>query len=134
MAVPELRSESYDSPTARALTEMVQQEYVERYGGPDETVIDPAEFAALYAYSPLHNIRPGTVYPATLILSADSDDRVTPAHSFKYAATLQAAQAGPAPILIRVETKAGHGAGKPTSKLIEEQADRFAFLVKNLAM
>jgi prolyl oligopeptidase len=98
------------------------------YGSPD----DPAEFAALYAYSPLHNIRPGTVYPATLILTAESDDRVTPAHSFKYAATLQAAQAGPAPILLRVETKAGHGTGTALQQQIAADADRWAFLVQNL--
>ena len=92
------------------------------------------EFKALYAYSPLHTIKPGTKYPATLITTADHDDRVVPAHSFKYAAALQAAQGGPAPILIRIETKAGHGAGKPTSKLIEEAADKWAFLVKVLEM
>jgi len=89
-------------------------------------------FDVLYRYSPLHNIRPGTRYPAVLVTTADHDDRVVPAHSFKYAATLQAAQAGDAPILIRVETRAGHGAGKPTSKIIAEAADRFAFLVKVL--
>jgi prolyl oligopeptidase len=86
------------------------------------------EFKALYAYSPLHHIRPATKYPATLITTADHDDRVVPAHSFKFAATLQPAQAGPAPILIRIETKAGHGAGKPTSKRIDEAADKWAFL------
>jgi prolyl oligopeptidase len=100
------------------------------YGSPD----DPAEFKALYAYSPLHNIKPGTRYPATLVTTADTDDRVFPAHSFKYAAALQAAQAGPAPVLIRIETKAGHGAGKPTSKLIEEQADIYGFLAKELGL
>jgi prolyl oligopeptidase len=98
------------------------------YGSPD----DPTDFKALYAYSPLHNIKPGTKYPPTLITTADTDDRVFPAHSFKYAATLQAAQGGTAPILIRIETKAGHGAGKPTSKQIEEQTDIYGFLVKNL--
>ena len=92
------------------------------------------EFAALYKYSPLHNIRPGRQYPATLIMTADHDDRVVPAHSFKFAATMQAAQAGPAPVLIRIETKAGHGAGKPTSKQIDEAADRWAFLVRELKM
>ena len=92
------------------------------------------EFAALYKYSPLHNIKPGTKYPPTFITTADHDDRVFPGHSFKFAATLQAAQAGPAPILIRVETRAGHGAGKPTSKIIEETADQWTFLVKNLQM
>lgn len=100
------------------------------YGSPDK----PDEFRALYAYSPLHNIKPGTRYPATLVTTADTDDRVFPAHSFKYAATLQEAQAGEAPILIRIETKAGHGAGKPTSKQIQEQADIYGFLVKSLGV
>jgi prolyl oligopeptidase len=90
------------------------------------------EFKALYAYSPLHNIKPGGRYPATLVTTADHDDRVVPAHSFKFAAALQAAQAGDAPILIRIETKAGHGAGKPTSKLIEEAADKLGFLAREL--
>jgi prolyl oligopeptidase len=92
------------------------------------------EFKALYAYSPLHNLKPGTSYPATLVTTADHDDRVWPGHSFKFAAALQEAQAGHAPVLIRIETKAGHGAGKPTSKLIEEVADRWAFLVRVLEM
>jgi prolyl oligopeptidase len=92
------------------------------------------EFKALYAYSPLHNIKPGTSYPPTMVTTADHDDRVWPGHSFKFAAALQAAQAGPAPVLIRIETKAGHGAGKPTTKIIEDIADRFAFLVKTLDM
>jgi len=92
------------------------------------------DFKALYAYSPLHNIKPGTKYPSTMITTADHDDRVWPGHSFKLAAALQAAQTGEAPILIRIETKAGHGAGKPTSKTIEEIADRWAFLVKTLNM
>ena len=100
------------------------------YGDPK----DPADFKVLYAYSPLHNIKPGTKYPATLVTTADTDDRVFPAHSFKYAAALQAAQAGDAPILIRIETKAGHGAGKPTAKIIEEHADIYGFLVKNLGV
>ena len=91
-------------------------------------------FETLVAYSPLHNVRPGTAYPATLIVTADHDDRVVPLHSFKFAATLQAAQAGGAPILIRIETKAGHGAGKPTAKAIEEQTDEWAFLVNELQM
>ena len=98
------------------------------YGSPDE----PADFAALLAYSPYHNVRAGAAYPATLITTADHDDRVYPAHSFKFAAALQAAQGGPAPILIRIETKAGHGAGKPTAKLIAEAADRLAFLLAAL--
>jgi prolyl oligopeptidase len=92
------------------------------------------EFKALFAYSPLHNIKPGTNYPATMVTTADHDDRVVPAHSFKYTATLQAAQAGPAPILIRIETKAGHGGGKPTTKQIEERADEYGFLVRELKM
>jgi prolyl oligopeptidase len=92
------------------------------------------EFKALVKYSPLHNIKPGTCYPATMVTTADHDDRVVPAHSFKFAATLQAAQAGGAPVIIRIDTKAGHGAGKPTAKQIEEVADRWGFLVKNLGM
>lgn len=98
------------------------------YGTPE----DPEEFQALYAYSPLHNLKPGTAYPATLITTADRDDRVVPAHSFKFAAALQAAQGGPAPVLIRIDTKAGHGAGKPTLKLIAEARDRLAFLRAHL--
>ena len=90
------------------------------------------EFKALHAYSPLHNLKHGVEYPPTLITTADHDDRVVPAHSFKFAAALQAAQSGPAPVLIRIETRAGHGAGKPTTKLIEEAADRWAFLVHEL--
>jgi prolyl oligopeptidase len=104
--------------------------WVSDYGSSD----NPEEFKALYAYSPLHNIKPGTSYPPTMVITADHDDRVWPGHSFKFAAALQAAQGGSAPILIRIETKAGHGAGKPTSKLIEETADRWAFLVKTLEM
>jgi prolyl oligopeptidase len=102
--------------------------WVSDYGSVD----DPAEFKALLAYSPYHNIRPGTAYPATLVTTGDHDDRVFPAHSFKFAAALQAAQAGPAPALIRIETRAGHGAGKPTSKQIDENTDILAFLVKVL--
>lgn len=90
------------------------------------------EFKALLAYSPLHNIKEKTSYPPTFITTADHDDRVFPAHSFKFAAALQKAQTGDAPILIRIETKAGHGAGKPTSKVIEESADKFAFLARVL--
>jgi prolyl oligopeptidase len=101
----------------------------EEYGSPSE---DEAEFAAIYKYSPLHNIRAGTSYPATLIMTADHDDRVYPAHSFKYAAALQAAQSGPNPILIRVETRAGHGAGMPLSKRIEATVDQYAFMAKGL--
>ena len=92
------------------------------------------DFKALYAYSPLHNLKPGTKYPATMIATADHDDRVVPGHSFKFAATMQADQAGLAPVLIRIETKAGHGAGKPISKIIEETADEWAFVAHNLGM
>ncbi|RMG42122.1 MAG: S9 family peptidase [Planctomycetota bacterium] len=104
--------------------------WVDDYGSPE----NPEEFRALLAYSPYHNIKDGVRYPATLITTADTDDRVVPAHSFKFAARLQAAQAGDAPILIRIETRAGHGAGKPTAKIIEEVADQWAFLVRNLGM
>lgn len=103
--------------------------WVSDYGSPD----DPGEFEALYAYSPLHNVRPAE-YPPTLILTGDHDDRVMPAHSYKFAAALQAAQQGSAPILIRIQTKTGHGPGKPTKLLIEERADMWAFLVDALGM
>ncbi|GAB4377824.1 MAG: prolyl oligopeptidase family serine peptidase [Salibacteraceae bacterium] len=89
-------------------------------------------FKYLLSYSPVHNVKPGTNYPATLITTADHDDRVVPAHSFKFAAALQAAQAGDRPVLIRIETKAGHGAGKPTSMIIEEQCDKWAFMFWNM--
>jgi len=104
--------------------------WIADYGSSD----DPKQFEFLRKYSPLQNIKPGVRYPATLVTTADHDDRVVPGHSFKFAAALQAAQAGPAPVLIRIETKAGHGAGKPTSKQIDEAADTFAFLVRNLGM
>jgi prolyl oligopeptidase len=100
------------------------------YGSSD----NPEEFKALYAYSPLHNLKPGTKYPPTLIATSDHDDRVVPGHSFKFAATMQADQAGPAPVLIRIETKAGHGAGKSITKLIDEFADTWSFLAHNLNM
>jgi prolyl oligopeptidase len=100
------------------------------FGSPEQ----PDEFKALLAYSPYHNLKPKTPYPATLITTSDHDDRVFPAHSFKFAAALQAAQADTAPTLIRIETKAGHGLGKPTAKLIEEIADRWAFLVRILGV
>jgi prolyl oligopeptidase len=92
------------------------------------------DFKILRAYSPLHNIRKGAEYPPVLITTADHDDRVMPGHSLKYAATLQQAQGGRAPILIRVETEAGHGSGKPTSKRIDEWVDRFTFLHSILNM
>jgi prolyl oligopeptidase len=94
----------------------------------------PEDFKALYAYSPYHNIKDGAKYPPTLIMTADTDDRVVPMHSFKFAAALQRAQGGDAPILLRIETKAGHGHGTPVSKLIDIAADRWAFLVKELGM
>jgi prolyl oligopeptidase len=100
------------------------------YGSPDNA----EEFQAIYKYSPLHNLKPGTKYPSTLVTTADHDDRVVPAHSFKFAATLQKAHAGDHPVLIRIETKAGHGAGKPTTKIIEEAADKWAFVVHELGM
>ena len=98
------------------------------------TADDADEFRTLLAYSPLHNLKPGTSYPPTLVTTGDHDDRVVPAHSFKFAAALQHVQTGPNPCLIRIETRAGHGAGKPTSKVIEEAADRWAFLVRVLGM
>ncbi|MBD3184342.1 prolyl oligopeptidase family serine peptidase, partial [Candidatus Poribacteria bacterium] len=104
--------------------------WVSDYGSPD----DPEEFKALMAYSPYHNIKPGTEYPPTLIMTGDHDDRVFPAHSFKFAVALQNAHSGSNPILIRIQTKTGHGAGKPTAIVIQELADRWAFVVKNLDM
>ena len=105
--------------------------WIADYGSSDK----PEEFKALYAYSPLHNLERGTRYPATMISTADHDDRVVPAHSFKFAAQLQESQAkdGP-PVLIRIETKAGHGAGTALNKVIDETADELAFLVKVLGM
>ena len=100
--------------------------WVSDYGSAD----DPEYFKTLYAYSPLHNIKPGTLYPATLVTTADHDDRVVPGHSFKFTAALQAAQTGEAPVLIRIQTKAGHGFGKPTRVIIEEMADVYAFLIQ----
>ncbi|MBW4634818.1 MAG: prolyl oligopeptidase family serine peptidase [Iphinoe sp. HA4291-MV1] len=104
--------------------------WTSEYGSPD----NQQDFKTLHAYSPLHKLKPGTAYPATLITTADHDDRVVPAHSFKFAAALQAAHTGDVPVLIRIETKAGHGAGKPTTKMIEEIADKWAFLVRTLDM
>ena len=98
--------------------------WVSDYGSPD----DAEDFAILHAYSPYHNAQPGVEYPAVLITTADHDDRVVPAHSFKFAAALQHAQAGPAPVLIRIETRAGHGTGRPITKQIGEAADELSFL------
>ncbi len=100
------------------------------YGSSD----DEEQFSYIYKYSPLHNIKEGVAYPATLITTADHDDRVVPAHSFKFAAQMQHCQASDAPILIRIESKAGHGAGKPTSKRIDEAADSYAFLFQNIGV
>jgi len=104
--------------------------WVPEYGSSD----DPEQFEYLYEYSPLHNVEDGEAYPATLITTADTDDRVVPAHSYKFAARLQEGQGGDEPVLLRVETKAGHGGGKPTSKIIEEQSDVYAFLARVLNM
>jgi len=104
--------------------------WTDDYGSSD----NPEEFKALYAYSPYHRLKPGTSYPPTMVTTADTDDRVVPGHSFKFAARLQECHAGGAPVLIRIETAAGHGAGKPVSKAIDETADMWAFLVKVLGM
>ncbi len=101
------------------------------YGAPSENA---DEFAAIYKYSPLHNLKPGIAYPPTLITTADHDDRVFPAHSFKFAAAMQAAQAGPNPVLIRIETRAGHGGGMPLSKRVELAVDQYTFLIRTLGM
>lgn len=103
--------------------------WVDDYGSPDNA----EEFAALYAYSPYHNLKRGTKYPATMVITADTDDRVVPGHSFKFAAQLQYCHGGDAPVLARIESRAGHGAGKPTDKVIQELADEYAFLTKNLS-
>ncbi len=102
--------------------------WVSEFGSAD----DPEQFRTLYAYSPLHNLKPGQAYPAVLITTGDHDDRVVPGHSFKYAAALQAAQGGERPTLIRVQTKTGHGLGKPTAMVIAEEADVWAFLSEML--
>lgn len=107
----------------------VGKAWIPEYGASDASA---DQFHWLFAYSPVHNVKVGTSYPPTLVMTSDHDDRVYPAHSFKFAASLQYAQAGDAPILLRVESKAGHGAGRPTDKIIDDVADRFAFLVKTL--
>lgn len=99
------------------------------YGNADNS---PEELAFLKAYSPLHNVKAGTAYPATMVMTADHDDRVVPAHSFKFISALQAAHSGPNPVLIRVDVNAGHGAGKPTSMIIDEQSDVWGFFWKNV--
>jgi prolyl oligopeptidase len=99
--------------------------WVDDYGYPNKE----ADFRTLWKYSPYHNVREGADYPAILVTTADTDDRVVPGHSFKYIAALQAAEGvGSEPHLIRIETRAGHGSGKPTTKIIEEAADVYAFL------
>ncbi len=100
------------------------------YGSSD----DPTQFKYIYKYSPLHNIKQGVKYPATLVMTADHDDRVVPAHSFKFIATLQEKQSGSNPVLVRIDTMAGHGAGKPTAKTIEEVTDMWSFIMYNLGM
>jgi prolyl oligopeptidase len=105
--------------------------WVPEYGNAE---VDPEHFRFLMEYSPLHNIPEGVAHPALLVATADTDDRVVPAHAKKFVAALQAADGGRNPILIRVETRAGHGAGKPTAKLIEEAADLYAFLFKALGV
>ena len=104
------------------------------WAGDYGTVDDPEEFQALLAYSPLHNVRDGTRYPPTFVSTGDHDDRVVPAHSYKFAAALQAAQAGDAPILLRVDTRAGHGRGKPIAMQVEEAADRWTFVLQTFAI
>jgi prolyl oligopeptidase len=103
--------------------------WIADYGSSD----NPEEFKALYAYSPLHNIKTGVKYPATLITTADHDDRVVPAHSFKYAATLQERASRDTPILIRIDTKSGHGASSQT-KALETTADIYAFIMFNMGL
>jgi prolyl oligopeptidase len=100
------------------------------FGSPE----DPADFPAIYAYSPLHRVRPGTRYPATLIVTGDHDTRVMPMHSFKFAAAMQAAQSGPEPILLYIEKSSGHGGGPTVSQVIEQNADIYAFLVDRLGI
>ena len=104
--------------------------WVDDYGYPDRE----ADFRVLRAYSPLHNIRSGVDYPALLVTTADTDDRVVPGHSFKYTAALQAAELGEQPQLIRIETRAGHGSGKPTDKVIDEYGDILAFLAQHTGL
>jgi len=101
--------------------------WIPEYGSSDDSV----HFENLYSYSPLHQLKDSVAYPATMITTADHDDRVVPAHSFKFAARLQEAHVGDDPVLIRIEVDAGHGAGKPTSKIIEEQAEKWAFFFYN---
>ena len=105
--------------------------WIPEYGCADSSKVD---FLNLAGYSPYHNLAPGTAYPATMVTTADHDDRVVPAHSFKFAARLQACQSGQRPALIRIEKDAGHGAGKPTSKILDEQADKWAFMFDEMGL
>ncbi len=105
--------------------------WVDEYGNAED---DAEAFRYLYAYSPLHNVKPGVAYPPTLVTTADTDDRVVPSHGKKFAAALQACALGPNPQLLRVETKAGHGMGKPMTKVIEETADYLAFFCKTFGV
>ena len=105
--------------------------WIPEYGCADSSEVD---FLNLAGYSPYHNLAPGTAYPATMVTTADHDDRVVPAHSFKFAARLQACQSGQRPALIRIEKDAGHGAGKPTSKILDEQADKWAFMFDEMGL
>jgi prolyl oligopeptidase len=104
--------------------------WVVEYGSADSV----QHFKNLLSYSPLHNLKEGVEYPATMVTTADHDDRVVPAHSFKFAATLQEKHKGKNPVIIRIEEKAGHGAGKPTSKIIEEQTDKWSFMFYNMGI
>jgi prolyl oligopeptidase len=104
--------------------------WVSDYGSPE----DPAQFETLHAYSPLHNLTDGTSYPATLVLTGDHDDRVVPAHSFKFTAALQHAQGGDAPVLARIETSAGHGEGRAAAVIAEENADLLAFAAEHTGL
>ena len=104
--------------------------WVSDYGSPE----NEDEFHALLKYSPLHNLRPGTCYPSTLLTTGDHDDRVVPAHTFKFGAALQSAQTCSNPILVRIETRGGHGAGTPTSKTIDRVADQWAFVIREMGL
>ena len=103
--------------------------WIPEYGCADSS---KADFDNLHGYSPVHNLREGVTYPSTMVTTADHDDRVVPAHSFKFAARLQATHEGDRPVLLRVETNAGHGAGKPIGKILDEQADKWAFVLNEL--
>jgi prolyl oligopeptidase len=103
--------------------------WIPEYGCADSSKV---QFDHLHSISPVHNLIDGTEYPSTMVTTSDHDDRVVPAHSFKFAARLQAAHSGDSPVLIRIENNAGHGAGKPTSMIIDEQADKWAFLFNEI--